>query len=64
MNLDLSPVSSDQIVWLFVLFFVLLIVFVVVRFFWQHVIRYLLHGCVVILAIIGLLVLLHYWKVF
>jgi len=56
--------NPDQIVWLFVIFFVLLIVVAVVRFFWQHVIRYLLHGCVALVAIIALLVLLHYWKVF
>ena len=64
MTIDFSTVSADQIIWLFVLFFAVLIVFVVVRFFWQHVVRYLLHGCVVILVIIGLLALLHYWGVF
>lgn len=64
MTFDFSTITPDQIVWGFVIFFALLIVFVVVRFFWQHVVRYLLHGCVVILAIIGLLALLHYLGVF
>ena len=64
MTFDFSSISVDQIIWLFIIFFALLIVFVVIRFFWQHVVRYLLHGCVVVLAIIGLLVLLHYWGVF
>ncbi len=64
MSIDFSTISLDQIVWLFVAFFALLIVFVVVRFFWQHVVRYLLHGCVVLLAIIGIVALLHYFGVF
>lgn len=64
MTIDFSTISLDQIIWLFVAFFVLLIVFVVVRFFWQHVVRYLLHGCVVLLAIIGIVALLHYFGVF
>jgi hypothetical protein len=64
MTFDFSSISAAQMIGLFVIFLVLLIVFVVIRFFWQHVVKYLLHGCVVILAIIAILVLLHYFGVF
>jgi hypothetical protein len=63
-TIDFSSVSADQIIWLFILFFVVLIAFVVVRFFWQHVVKYLLHGCVVLLAIIGVVAVLHYFGAF
>jgi hypothetical protein len=37
---------------------------VIIRFFWRHLLKYLFQGCLVILAVIALLALLHYFKVF
>jgi hypothetical protein len=38
--------------------------FIAVRFFWQHIVKHLLKGCLAILGIIALLAVLHYLKVF
>jgi fumarate reductase subunit C len=61
---DFSAITTDQIVWFFVICFALLIVLAAIRFFFQHILKFLIHIMVVILAIIGLLVVLHYLGVF
>jgi hypothetical protein len=38
--------------------------FIAIRFFWQHIVKHILKGCLVILGIIALLAVLHYFKVF
>jgi hypothetical protein len=40
----------------------IIIAFVVIRFFWTHVLRYLFQGCLVVAGIIVLLVVLQYFK--
>jgi len=62
-NFDFSAITVDQIIWLFVIFFAVLIVLAAIRFFYQHILRFLIHGLVILLAIIGLLVVLHYFGV-
>jgi hypothetical protein len=42
-----------------------ILAFVIIRFFWKHILKYLFHGCLVIVVIIALLALLHfYFKIF
>jgi hypothetical protein len=64
MNIDFATIPYNQIVWWVLIGLGVILVFVVIRFFWRHILRYLFQGCLVILAIIALLALLHYFKVF
>jgi hypothetical protein len=63
-NFDFSTITADQIIWLFVIFFALLVVLAAIRFFFQHIVRFFFHILVALLALIGLLVVLHYFGVF
>jgi uncharacterized membrane protein len=62
MNIDFSQIAP--IVWIVAAVLVVVVVIVVIRFFWQHILKFALQGCAVILAILALLYLLHYLKVF
>jgi uncharacterized membrane protein len=62
MSLDFSQLAP--FIWILAAVLIIIVAVVVIRFFWRHVLKYLLHGCVVIVAIIALLALLHYFKVF
>jgi cell division protein FtsW (lipid II flippase) len=64
MSIYFSTFSSNQIVWLVLAVVGVVVVFVVIRFFWKHLLKYLFQGCLVILVIIALLALLRYFKVF
>jgi hypothetical protein len=44
---------------------VVIVAFVIIRFFWQHILKYIVHGCLGIVGILVLLALLHYiFKIF
>jgi hypothetical protein len=63
MNINLSQLTP--FIWILAAVLVAVVVFVVIRFFWQHILKYLFHGCLGILGIIAVLALLHYiFKVF
>jgi len=64
MNIDFSAIPYNQIVWWILIGLGVVVAVVVIRFFWRHILKYLFQGCLVILAIIALLELLHYFKVF
>ena len=64
MSVDFSTFASSQIVWLLLAIAGVVVVFVVIRIFWKHILRYLFRGCLVILGVIALLALLRYFKVF
>lgn len=64
MSVDFSTFSSSSIVWWLLGVVGVVVVFVVIRFFWKHILKYLFQGCLAILGIIALLALLHYFKVF
>jgi hypothetical protein len=64
MNIDLSSLPYNQIVWGVVGILVVIIAVVILRFFWKHIIKYLFQGCLVLVGILALLALLHYLKVF
>ncbi len=61
---ELAALSTHQIVWGIIVILGIVVVFVIVRFLWQHVVKYLLHGCLVVIGIAAILLLLHYFKVF
>ena len=65
MTIDFSAIPYNQIVWWVLIVLAVIVVVVVIRFFWRHILKYLFQGCLVILVIIALLALLHfYFKVF
>ena len=62
MNIDFSQIAP--IIWIVVAILLIVVVVIVIKFFWQHILKFALQGCAVILGIIALLLLLHYFKVF
>jgi hypothetical protein len=62
MNIDLSQLAPY--IWYLAAFLVVVVILVAIRFFWQHILKYLFHGCLAIVGIIVLLAILHYFKVF
>lgn len=62
MSIDLSQLAPY--IWFVAAILAVVIVFVVIRFFWQHILKYLLHGCLLFVGIIIVLAILHYLKVF
>jgi len=64
MNIDLSAIPYNQVVWGLVIAAGVVLAIVLIRFFWKHILKYLLQGCLVIVAIAALLAVLHYFKVF
>jgi|GEM_PF-1003454 len=65
MNINFSAIPYNQIVWWVAIGVGVILAFVIIRFFWKHILKYLFHGCLVIVVVIALLALLHfYFKVF
>ncbi len=64
MSIDLTTIFSNQVVWVVLAVVGIIVAFVIIRFFWKHLLKYLLQGCLVVLGIILLLALLRYFKVF
>ena len=65
MSIDFSTIPYNQIVWWILAILAIIVVFVVFRFFWRHLLKYLFQGCLVIVGIVALLAVLHYYfKVF
>jgi hypothetical protein len=64
MSIDLTTIFSNQVVWVVLAVVGISVAFVIIRFFWKHLLKYLLQGCLVVLGIILLLALLRYFKVF
>ena len=64
MNIDLSAIPYNQIVWWILIILGIVVAVVLIRFFWKHILKYLFQGCLVVLVIIALVELLHYLKVF
>ncbi len=64
MSINLSSISTSPFIWLILIVIAVVVVYVVVRFFFQHILKFLVQGCLVLLVIATLLVLLHYFKIF
>jgi hypothetical protein len=62
MNIDFSHLAP--VIWIITAIILLGVAVVIFRFFWQHLVKYLVQGCAIFLGIIALLVLVHYLKVF
>jgi hypothetical protein len=62
MNINISQLVPY--IWFLVVVLAVVVAFIVIRFFWHHILKYLFHGCLAIVGIIIVLALLHYFKVF
>jgi hypothetical protein len=62
MTIDFSHLAP--LIWVITAVILLGVAVVIIRFFWQHLVKYLVQGCAVIVGIIALFVILHYLKVF
>ncbi len=58
MNIDMTTLAPY--IWIVIFILVVIVAFVVIRFFWHHVLRYILHGCVGLLMVLAVLALLHF----
>jgi hypothetical protein len=62
MNIDIAHMGP--ILWIAAAILLVVLAVVIIRFFWQHILKYLWHGCLTLVGIIILLLILHYLKVF
>jgi hypothetical protein len=59
MNSILSQIAPYF--WLVVAILAAIVLFVVIRFFWHHILKFVLQGCLAIVGILALLAVLHYF---
>ena len=64
MSIDLSMINLNTILWIAAIIAVIVVAFIVIRFFLHHVLHFLFHGCGFILLIAVVLYVLHVLKVF
>lgn len=62
MNVNLSWLSPY--LWLVAAVLVIIVAFVIIRFFWQHLLKYIVQGCLAVVVIVILIAILKYFKVF
>ena len=62
MNINMSQLAPY--IWIVTAVVVAFVLFIVIRFFWHHILRYLFHGCLAVVGIVVLLAILHYFKIF
>ncbi len=64
MAFNLSSIDLNVALGLCAVVVAIVFIFIAIRFFMHHVLRFLFHGCGAILLIGALLLLLHYFKIF
>jgi hypothetical protein len=62
MNINLAPLAPY--IWFLAALLAVVLIFIAIRFYWRHILKYVVQGCLGIVVIILLLALLHYFKVF
>jgi hypothetical protein len=63
MNINLSQLTPY--LWILAIILAVVLAFVIIRFFWQHILKYIVHGCLGFVGILALLAMLHYiFKIF
>jgi hypothetical protein len=62
---DINISQLGPYFWIVAIVVAVIVAFVVIRFFWRHILKYLVHGCLGIVGILILLALLRYiFKIF
>jgi hypothetical protein len=64
MSFDFGTISLNSALWLVAIVIAGILAFIAIKFFYQHILHFLLRGCAFLSLIIALLVILHYLKVF
>jgi hypothetical protein len=64
MSFDFGTISLNSMLWLVAIVIAAILATIAVRFFYQHILLFLLRGCAILFLMIALLVILHYLKVF
>jgi hypothetical protein len=62
MTINISQISPFM--WILAAVLVIIVVFAIIRFFWRHVLKFVIQAGLAILVIVALLALLRYFKVF
>jgi hypothetical protein len=62
MNVNFSWLTPY--LWIVGAVLLIIVVFVIIRFFWQHLLKYVVQGCLAIVGIIILVAILKFLKVF
>ena len=62
MTVNLSHLSPY--LWLVAIILAIVVAVVIIRFFWQHILKYVIQGCLAIVVIILLIAILKYFRVF
>ncbi len=63
MSIDFGTISLNSVLWLVAIVIAGILIFIAVKFFYQHILHFLLRGCAILFLIVALLVILHYLKV-
>jgi hypothetical protein len=63
MSVDLSMIDVSLVLWLLAIVVILGLIFVVVRFFFHHLLHFVIRGCGTIMFFVFLLVILRILKV-
>ena len=58
MNIDLGTVSLSTALWLISIVTLVIVIFVVVRFFFHHILHFVLRGCAILVVLVLVLVVL------
>ncbi len=64
MTISFSTISLTQLIWIILILVALAAIFIVVRFFFHHILKYLVQGCLVVFVIVAILAILHFFRVF
>lgn len=64
MTIDLSAINLNLVFWLAILLVVILVIFGIIRFFFQHLLHLILRGCGFLFLLVVVLFILHLLKVF
>ena len=63
--MDINLAQLTPYLWILAVILAVVLAFVLIRFFWQHILKYIVHGCIGIVGILALLAMLHYiFKIF
>ena len=62
MTINISQVSP--FIWIIAAVLIIIVAFAIIRFFWRHILKFIIQAGMVVLGIAFLLALLHYFKVF
>ena len=62
MNINMTQLAPY--IWIVGAVLVVIVAFVIIRFFWHHILKFVVQGCLVVVGILILVAVLHFLKVF